>query len=226
MARRIVSGYEPDCMFGYFEEISAIPRGSGNECGMADYLVRFAEARGLYHIRDAADNVFMRRAPSPGREGDPPMLLQGHTDMVCAKNADSEHDFMADPLELFIEDGMLKARGTTLGADNGIAVAAMLELLNGGYSLPTLECLFTTEEETGMNGAFSFDCGFVTARSLINLDSEKEGVATAGCAGGVRLKITLPCERVSSECKAIELKLSGLHGGHSGAEIDKYRATP
>jgi aminoacyl-histidine dipeptidase len=223
MAERIIHGYKPDGMFGFFEEISAIPRGSGNEGGMADYLAAFAQKRGFYFIRDGANNVFISKNASSGREGEPAVLLQGHTDMVCAKTAESSHNFLTDPLELFIENGNIGARGTTLGGDNGIAVAVMLELLDGDYSLPPLECLFTVSEETGMSGAFAFDCRNVTAHSLINLDSEAEGYATAGCAGGVRVKITLPYERVSASYKAFTIELSGLMGGHSGAEIDKYR---
>ncbi len=223
MSKRVIKGYEPDGMFGYFEEISAIPRGSGNESGIADYLVSFAEKRGLQYVRDALDNVFMRRPASDGRENDPAVLLQGHIDMVCVKTAESAHDFLADPLALFTDGDMLGARSTTLGGDDGIAVAAMLELLDGDYNRPPLECLLTATEETGMGGAMGFDCELITARSYINLDSEEEGVATAGCAGGVRFKISVPYDRAAAADKTITLELSGLFGGHSGAEIDKYR---
>ncbi len=222
-SERVVKGYEPAGLFGFFEDISAIPRGSGKEAGIANYLVRFAEERGLCGVRDKAGNVFIKRPASPGREDEPAVLLQAHTDMVCVKSTGSEHDFLKDPLELFVEDGMLGARGTTLGGDNGVGVAAMLELLDGDYSRPPLECLFTTEEETGMGGAFSFDCSLVTARRLINLDSSSEGTATAGCAGGMRYSVSLSYERVPAADKAITIEISGLAGGHSGVEIDKYR---
>lgn len=223
MSERVVKGYEPYGLFGFFEDISAIPRGSGNGAGIADYLARFAAEHGLWCVRDKANNVFIKRPASPGREDEPAVLLQAHTDMVCVKAPGSEHDFSKDPLELFVEDGMLGARGTTLGGDNGVGVAAMLELLDGDYSRPPLECLFTTEEETGMGGAFSFDCSLVTARRLINLDSSSEGTATAGCAGGMRYNVSLSYERVPAADKAIALEISGLAGGHSGVEIDKYR---
>ena len=223
MAERVIKGYEPDSMFGFFEDISAIPRGSGNEGGIADYLVKFAAERGLFCVRDAANNVFIRRPASPGRDGDPAVLLQGHTDMVCVKTPTSSHDFEKDPIELIVEGDMLRAKETTLGADNGVAVAIMLELLSGDYSLPPLECLFTTDEETGMSGAFSFDSSLVTARKLINLDSATEGIATAGCAGGIRYKVTLPYERVPAAEKSVTVEISGLAGGHSGGDIHKYR---
>ena len=223
MAERIIKGYEPDSMFGFFEDISAIPRGSGNESAVADYLVGFAEKHGLRYVRDNADNVFITRPASPGREGEPAVLLQGHTDMVCVKNPGSTHDFEKDPIELYVEDGLLCAKDTTLGADNGVAVAVMLELLSGDYSLPPIECLFTTDEETGMSGAFNFDCSLVSAKKLINLDSASEGIATAGCAGGMRYKISLPYERVPAADKAITVEITGLAGGHSGGDIHKYR---
>lgn len=223
MANRIIRGYDPDSMFGFFEDISAIPRGSGNESGVADYLVRFAHERGLHYVRDSANNVFIRRPASPGREGEPAVLLQGHIDMVCVKTPGSTHDFEKDPIELYVEGDMLRARDTTLGADNGVAVAVMLELLSGDYSIPPLECLFTADEETGMSGAFGFDCSQVTARKLINLDSGTEGVATAGCAGGARYNVSLPYERVPATDKAITLGITGLAGGHSGGDIHKYR---
>ena len=173
-------------MFHYFEEISRIPRGSGNEKGIADYLVAFADARGLACYRDEENNVLIKMKATTGRESDAPVLLQGHTDMVCEKLPEVEHDFLRDPLKLYVEDGWLKAKGTTLGADDGIAVAAMLAILDGAVSShPALECLFTTAEETGMDGAVAFDFSRVSARKLLNLDSACEWEVVCGCAGGV-----------------------------------------
>ena len=127
----VINGYQPEKMFRYFEDLAAIPHGSGNESAVADWLVSFARERGLDHVRDEWNNVLIRMPASAGRENEPALLLQGHTDMVCEKNADCSHDFENDPLKLYIEDGWLKAKGTTLGADDGIAVAAMLALLDG-----------------------------------------------------------------------------------------------
>lgn len=209
-------------MFHYFEEISRIPRGSGNEKGIADYLVAFADARGLECYRDGENNVFIKMKASAGRENEDPVLLQGHTDMVCEKLPEVEHDFLRDPLKLYVEDGWLKARGTTLGADDGIAVAAMLALLDGAsVSHPALECLFTTAEETGMNGAIAFDFSRVTARRLLNLDSASEAEVVCGCAGGVRSEITLTGARTAVNREALCVKISGLCGGHSGEDIHR-----
>ncbi len=154
----VINGYQPEKMFRYFEDLAAIPHGSGNESAVADWLVRFACERGLEHVRDAWNNVLIRLPAGEGRESEPALLLQGHTDMVCEKNRDTEHDFTKDPLKLAVTDGWLHAIGTTLGGDDGLAVAAMMTILDGGVaSNPPIECLFTTSEETGMDGAGNFD---------------------------------------------------------------------
>ena len=222
----IIKNKTPEKLFNYFEEISAIPRGSGNEKAIACYLESFAKERGLFYIRDEADNVFVRIEASAGREGEDAILLQGHTDMVCEKNSGTEHDFEKDPLKLYIdENGWLRAEGTTLGADNGVAVALMMAILDGGLeSHPTVECLFTTSEEVGLDGAKAFDYSVVTARGLINLDSETEGIVTVSCAGGIRSDLMMKPERIDFSGSAVEIKLSGLAGGHSGAEINCGRA--
>lgn len=216
----VISGYEPKRVFEIFEELSAIPRGSGNEKGVADYIDAFASRLGLFILRDETGNVFVRKNAAAGYEGAEPLLLQGHMDMVCEKNADVEHDFEKDGLKLSVKDGFLWADGTTLGADNGIAVAYMLALLETDAH-PTLECLFTVEEETGLAGAKGFDCSNITARKMINLDSEEEWQVTAGCAGGCRTDIVFEYERVASEQsdKRVDIAIRGLSGGHSGAEI-------
>ena len=216
----VVNGYEPKAVFEIFEDICAIPHGSGNEKGVADYIVAFAEKRGLFVLRDQMDNVFVRKNATEGYENTPAILLQGHTDMVCEKNADSDHDFLRDGLKLSLKDGYLWADGTTLGADNGIAVAMMLALLDTDKH-PTLELLFTVEEETGLFGAQGFDCSVITAKRMINLDSEEDDQITAGCAGGNRTEISFNFEKVPAKDGDLFLDVSvtGLSGGHSGAEI-------
>lgn len=221
----IIQGREPEAVFRYFEEISAIPRGSYNEAGIADYLCAFAAKRGLEHFRDAQNNVLIKAPASADRAGAAPLLLQGHTDMVCEKNRDTVHDFLRDPLKLYLDGKYLRARGTTLGGDDGIAVAIMLALLDGAFpSHPACECLFTTAEEVGMDGAHAFDYSLLTARRMLNLDSEEFGVVTAGCAGGLRSDLTVKtdCEALAGDC--LELHITGLAGGHSGENINCGRA--
>lgn len=216
----IVNGYEPKRVFEIFEEISAIPRGSGNEKGVADYIEAFATRLGLFILRDETGNVFVRKSATEGYENVEPLLLQGHMDMVCEKNADVEHDFEKDGIRLSVKDGFLWADGTTLGADNGIALAYMLALLETNAH-PTLECLFTVEEETGLAGAKGFDCSHITAKRMINLDSEEEWQVTAGCAGGCRTDVVFDYTPVAAVqgAKRIDIAIRGLSGGHSGAEI-------
>jgi len=216
----VISGYEPKRVFEIFEELSAIPRGSGNEKGVADYIGAFASRLGLYVLRDETGNVFVRKNAAEDYEDVAPILLQGHMDMVCEKNADVEHDFLKDGIKLSVKDGYLWADGTTLGADNGIALAYMLALLETDAH-PMLECLFTVEEETGLAGAKGFDCSVITARRMINLDSEEEWQVTAGCAGGCRTDIVFNCKKSAAErgAKKVNIAIRGLSGGHSGAEI-------
>ncbi len=219
---RVIHGYNPDELFGYFEAISAIPRGSGNEKGIADYLVRFAEERGLFCLRDELHNVFIRKPATPGYENKATVMLQGHTDMVCEQNEGTGHDFETEGLELYVEKGWLKARGTTLGGDDGVAVAIMMAILaDETLPHPEIECLFTTGEETGLYGATGFDYSVVKAKKLINLDSEEEGVATVSCAGGIGLDFRLMADRLplAKIARPISIEVSGLAGGHSGADI-------
>lgn len=216
----VTSGYEPKRVLEIFEELCAIPHGSGNEKGIADYIEKFANNIGIEALRDSVGNVFVRKPAAAGYESCEPLLLQGHMDMVCEKNSDSSHDFMTDGLKLSVKDGCLWADGTTLGGDDGIAVAMMLALLETDEH-PVLECLFTVEEETGLAGAKGFDCSVITAKRMINLDSEEEDTVTAGCAGGVRSEIDfsfspIPCP-TGYECAVVSV--TGLAGGHSGAEI-------
>ena len=221
----ITKGYSPAKALAYFEELCKIPHGSGNEEAVACYIENFAKERGLFVIRDKNNNVFIRKEATKGYESAPAYLLQGHTDMVCAKVTESAHDFERDALDLYMEDGWLRARGTTLGGDDGIAVAFMLALLDGEIEEhPTLECLFTVEEETGLGGAESFDYSVVTAKRMINLDSESENEVCAGCAGGVRSKIDFAPTLEKSNGDVVTLSIDGLFGGHSGVEINCGRA--
>ncbi len=220
----IIKGYQPQKLFEYFEEICAIPHGSGNEAGIADYLVAFAMSHGLAYHRDAVNNVFIKAPATKGLEDRPAILLQGHTDMVCEKNNKIVHNFLRDGLKLFVEDGWLGARGTTLGGDDGIAVAMMLAILDGQMPHPAVECLFTVEEEVGLLGAESFDYSLVSAKRMINMDSEDESVVTAGCAGGLRTDLSIPVTYEAAKGTAVEIKIGGLAGGHSGADVHLGRA--
>ena len=203
----IVKGYQNQRVFEIFEDICKIPHGSGNESGVADYIESFVSRLGLECVRDTTGNVFVRKDACEGYENTPAVLLQGHMDMVCEKNAGVQHDFERDGLDLFIEGDLLGARGTSLGGDNGIAVAMMLALLETD-SHPALECLFTVEEETGLAGAKGFDCSQITAKRMINLDSEEENTVTAGCAGGVRTEIEFDFNRVDLDRKSTRLNSS------------------
>lgn len=213
----------------YFERISAIPRPSFHEERIADYLCSFAEERGLEYYRDAIHNVFIKLPASEGREGEDAVLLQGHTDMVCEKNSDVEHDFMNEGIRLYEKDGWIRAEGTTLGADNGVAVAAMLYILDGAEgnlpSHPPIECLFTVSEEVGLEGANGFDYSRVSATRMINMDSADESEIIAGCAGGVRsiMSIRPTLEPAPENARAFTVSLGGLAGGHSGEDINRGR---
>ena len=222
---RVITGRTPDKLFGFFEEISAIPRESYHEEKIADYLVDFAKARGLFVKRDVANNVFIRKEATPGMEQVAPVLLQAHTDMVCEKNADVVHDFRKDGIELEVKGDFLMAKGTTLGADDGIGVAIMLAALDGELPKhPMLECLFTTSEEVGLGGVCKFDFSLVQARRLLNLDTEKLGQVIAGSCGGLRTDITFSCRREEKVKPTLSLSLSGFAGGHSGENINEGRA--
>lgn len=219
-----ITGYKPEKLFHFFEEISAIPRGSGNEKGISDYLVKFAEDRGLWVYQDEAYNVIIKKGGSKGAEDLPAVMLQGHLDMVCEKVAGVEHDFEKEGIRLVVKDGILTANGTTLGSDNGVAVALMLMVLDDEDIVhPPVECVFTTEEEVGLNGARALDKSQISARTMINMDSEEEGVATISCAGGLRIECTRPVTRQLAEGTLLSIEISGLKGGHSGTDIDKER---
>lgn len=221
----VLDQLEPKAVFSYFETICGIPHGSGNTGPIADYLVKFAQDRGLAWYRDAANNVVLTKPASPGYEAANTVILQAHTDMVCEKAPGVEFDFAKDAIRPIVEGDTLRADGTTLGADNGISVAMILALLDDAeLKHPKIEALLTTDEETGMVGAFAFDCSHLTGHKFINLDSEYEGVLMCSCAGGANAYSTIPVQREESALQLVELTVSGLASGHSGVEIDKGRA--
>ncbi|MBR4426028.1 MAG: aminoacyl-histidine dipeptidase [Oscillospiraceae bacterium] len=221
----VLDGLAPERVFGFFEELCAIPHGSGNTRAISAHLAAFARDRGLRHIRDAAGNVLIFQPGTPGREGLEPVILQGHMDMVCEKTADCPLDLTKDGLRLAVEGDMVYAEGTTLGGDDGIAVAMMLALLDDPtLPHPPLECVFTVDEEIGMLGAAALDVSPLLGRRLLNIDSEAEGVFTASCSGGRVVTAELPLRRAPWQGQAQLLRVEGLTGGHSGVEIDRGRA--
>ncbi len=221
---KVLNNLTPHKFFDAFEAISAIPRASLKEERIAAYIENFALTRGLFCIKDEANNVFVRIPATEGRENDPAILLQGHTDMVCEKNEGVEHDFDRDGIEMYIDGEFIKANGTTLGADDGVAVAMMLAAMDGEFeSHPEIECLFTSGEEIGLIGAGKFDYSLIKARRLLNLDSAEEGTVTVGCAGGVRSSAIFTGEVSPFGGECIRITVKGLIGGHSGEDINKGR---
>lgn len=227
MTNIVLKDLQPVEVFRYFEELSQIPRGSGNEKEVSDYLVAFAKEHNLEVIQDKALNVVIKKKATTGYENSPAVIIQGHMDMVCEKNGDTEHDFEKESLKLRVIDDMVYATGTTLGADNGIAVAMGLAILaSNEISHPAIELVCTTEEETGMDGAASLDPKNVEGKVLINIDSEEEGTFLVSCAGGLTAKTIIPVvlEDADKNLVTYSLRIRGLKGGHSGMEIDKGRA--
>ncbi len=219
-----LSHLTPARVFERFEEISAVPRGSGNRKGIADFTERFATAHGLRCVHDAAHNVIIYKNGSAGRENEPPVILQGHLDMVCQKTDDSTIDFENDGIELYIDGDELRARGTTLGADNGIAAAMILAVLEDTtLSHPPIEAVFTADEEIGMLGAWELDMSLLSGRRMLNLDAEEDDTLTVSCAGGSDLMLTVDVTREAVNGTPVTVSLHGLRGGHSGIEIDKNR---
>ena len=217
---RVLESIDYKNIFKYFEEISRIPRGSGNNKKISDYLCKFAAMHNLKYVQDEALNVIIYKDATPGLEDVPGIIIQGHMDMVCEKDPDSEHDFENDALELIIEDGNITANGTTLGADDGIGVAYALAILeDDSLKHPAIEVLITTDEEVGMDGAIALDASLIHGKYLINLDSEDEGTILSSCAGGLTTDCTMPINRISKEGIVFNIELKGLKGGHSGTEI-------
>lgn len=224
----VLSGLKPEKVFAFFEMLCSVPHGSGNTRQISDLCVNFAEERGLQVRQDAYNNVVIVKEASAGYEQAPAVIIQGHIDMVCAFEPDCGIDMKTDGLNLVVDGDWVKAYKTSLGGDNGIAVAIIMAILDDDtLKHPRIEAVFTTDEETGMDGAIGLDCSDLKGRFLVNLDSEEEGFLTVSCAGGVRTDCLFKAqwEEVPADYVCFELKVEGLKGGHSGAEIDKGRAS-
>lgn len=221
----VLDGLEPREVFQYFEEICGIPHGSGNTKAISDYCVAFAREKGLRYRQDESNNVIIWKPGTKGYEASAPVIIQGHLDMVCEKESGCMFDFEKEGLKLRLEDGIVSAEGTTLGGDDGIAVAmAMAILAAEDIPHPPLEVVFTVDEEIGMLGASALDFADLEARTMLNLDSEEEGYLLVSCAGGVGAQVHIPIEHEKGTGCPGTVTVTGLIGGHSGVEIDKGRA--
>lgn len=221
----ILQGITPDAVFKYFEEISAVPRGSGHREKIADYCENFAKEHGLRYYRDSANNVVIYKDASKGYENSAPIIIQGHLDMVWQKAEGLEKNLLEEGIDLKIEGDYITAEGTTLGADNGIAVAmAMAVLVDNTICHPPIEAVFTTDEEVGMLGAKELDTRVLASKRMINIDSEEPGVITVSCAGGSDFTLKIPFAREKAVGEKVVISLKGLKGGHSGIEINSGRA--
>ncbi|NQU80022.1 MAG: aminoacyl-histidine dipeptidase [Bacteroidetes bacterium] len=219
-----IKSLEPKILWQYFEDIIKVPRPSGKEEKIRQYLVGFGEKSGLETVTDKTGNVLIRKNATSGMEAVKPVVLQGHMDIVAEKNIESNHNFENDPISAYIDGEWITANGTTLGADDGIGIAAMLAVLSGkDIKHGPIECLFTVAEETGLTGAKGLEPGFLNGKTLINLDSEDEGELFIGCAGGIDTLATFSykTKRVHNNSTAYKISVNGLKGGHSGDEIDK-----
>ena len=211
-------------VFNYFEEMSKVPHGSGNMDDIAEHCVNFAKEHNLKYVRDDANNVVIYKNGSAGYEQSEPIILQGHLDMVCQKTPDHDIDFLKDGLDLYVDGDFIKARGTTLGADNGIAVAMIMAILESNdIAHPPIEAVFTTDEEVGMIGARALDMSILRGKQMINLDSETEGIVTVSCAGGSDFQVSVPLTTVKKTGTLVSVEVCGLKGGHSGEDINKNR---
>ncbi len=220
----VLSALEPKSVFYYFEEITKIPHGSGNVEQISDYLADFAKKRNLFYIQDELKNVIIVKDATSGYEDEPTIILQGHMDMVAVKKPGSSIDMRTEGLKLGIDGDKIYAKDTSLGGDDGIAVAYALAILDSDtIKHPRLEVVITVDEETGMDGARGIDLSMLKGHRLLNLDSEKEGIFLTSCAGGARVKCHLPLEQSTVEGVLCEVKIGGLKGGHSGDEIHKER---
>lgn len=220
-----LSGIEPANVFGYFEKLCSIPHGSGNTKAISDYLVSFAVEHGIRYIQDGLNNVILFGEGTCGYEDHAPVILQGHMDMVCEKDEDCAIDMEKEGLDVTHDGSWVYAKGTTLGGDDGIAVAYALALLaDKNIPHPPLEVVITVDEETGMDGACGIDLSMLKGRTMINIDSEAEGVFTVSCAGGCKSTISLPVARRAVYGPCVKLTVEGLQGGHSGVKIHRNRA--
>ncbi|MCR5769551.1 MAG: aminoacyl-histidine dipeptidase [Lachnospiraceae bacterium] len=228
----VLSGIEPAKVFEYFEEICSVPHGSGNTKKISDLCASFAKDLGLKYVQDELNNLIIYKPGSAGRENEEPVILQGHMDMVCAKTAGCTKDMAEEGLDIFVDGDFVRAKDTSLGGDDGIAVAMILALLSdGSCSHPPIEAVFTVDEEVGMDGAAGLDMSLLKGRRMLNLDSEDEGIFTVSCAGGLRTDCSIPVDKnniviINDSRKNVcyKVTIGGLIGGHSGCEIDKGRA--
>ena len=222
---RVLEQLEPKNVLSFFEDLCAIPHGSGNTKAISDYCVKFAESRGLEVHQDGLNNVVIVKPATPGYEAAPTVIVQGHLDMVAEKAPDSSFNFLTDGLELVVDGDFIRAKGTTLGGDDGIAVAMALAILDSSeIAHPALEAVFTVDEEIGMEGAQGLDFSQLSARRMLNIDSEDEGIFTVSCAGGASANVSVGLTMAPNAAPCAKLTVSGLIGGHSGQEIDKGRA--
>lgn len=220
----ILENLYPARVFYYFEQIAGIPHGSGNTGAISSYLANFAKQHGLKYRRDDKNNILIFKEATPGYEAASPVILQGHMDMVCEKEPDAAIDFEKDGLALFVRDGYVCAKGTTLGGDDGIAIAYALALLESKeIGHPRLEVVFTVDEEIGMLGAMDMDLSMLKGRRMLNIDSEEEGHFLTSCAGGISVHASIPVRRVTKSGALVRLTVTGLAGGHSGGEIHRER---
>ena len=211
----ILSNIEPKEVFHYFEELSMVPRSTFHTKKISDFCVEFAKAHNLEYIQDEMNNVIIKKPGTAGYENSDPVIIQGHLDMVATKTTDSDHDFENDPLDLFVDGDLIGAKNTTLGGDDGIAVAyAMAILASTDIPHPPIEAVFTVDEEIGLLGADFIDTSDLKGKELINLDSEDEGIFTISCAGGATVECLLPYNTEPINAKIIELRLSDFAGGH------------
>lgn len=221
-----LSNIEPQRVFHYFEKICSIPHGSGDMGRIAEFCENFAKEHSLRYVRDSADNVVIFKPASKGYESAEPVILQGHLDMVCQKAEGVELDFSTDGIKAYVDGDFVKAEGTTLGADNGIAVAMILAILeNGNYKHPPIEAIFTVDEEIGLLGADKLDTSILKGKKMINIDSEEDDTVTVSCAGGRNFCATVMVNRVKKAGDRVDVTLRGLQGGHSGVEIHKGRVS-
>lgn len=221
----VLEQLEPKSVFRFFEEMCAIPHGSRNTKAVSDWCADFARARGLEYHQDGDNNIIIIKEATPGYEAAPPVILQGHLDMVCEQTADCQKDMSREGLDLAVDGDFVYAKDTTLGGDDGIAIAMALALLDAeDLPHPRLEAVFTVDEEIGLLGAASIDVAPLKGRQMLNLDSEAEGIFTVSCAGGNTSACRLPLTRAPFDGAGVTIAVGGLTGGHSGAEIHKGRA--
>lgn len=219
-----LSHLEPHAVFSYFEDLCAIPHGSGNMEKISRFCLDFAQKHGLWAYRDEANNVIIKKDGTIGYEKSEPIILQGHLDMVCQKEPGLTIQFETEGLDVFIDGKYVRANGTTLGADNGIAIAMIMAILaDKTLSHPPIEAVFTTDEEIGMIGAGALDMSLLNGKRMINLDSEDASVVTVSCAGGSDFGVKFPLDRKKRKGKSVKLEIKGLRGGHSGVEIHNGR---